>query len=284
MDKRFINLYDEYVHGFIDRRRFIDRLTLLAGSTAAATALLPMIENDMARAETVPESDGRITVETVSVPGVNGLKGYLARPRAGGRRPAVLVIHENRGLNPHIRDVTRRFATEGFLALGLDYLSPLGGTPENQDAATQMFMNLKPEDVLASGRAAVAYLDGHANSNGKVGAVGFCWGGGAVNDLAWAEPRLDAGVPYYGRQPAADKVAQIRAPLLIQYAEHDERINAGMEAYATALRAANKPFEQHVYAGTGHGFNNDTNQARYNKAQADVAWGRTVTWFRRHLV
>jgi len=283
MEKRFIRLYDEYIHGFINRRSFIDRLTVLAGSSAAAYALLPMLENDMARAQTIAENDPRITAQDVTVPGYPNLKGYLATPKAGGKHPAILVIHENRGLNPHIKDVTRRFAAAGYVALGLDYLSALGGTPADQDAATRMFMDLKPEVVAAEGKAAVAYLQKHPASTGKVGAVGFCWGGGAVNDLAVADVGLSAGVPYYGRQPAADKVANIKAPLLLQYAGEDERINAGIPAYEQALKAAGKTYEVHIYPGSMHGFNNDTNQARYNKAAADQAWARTMGWFKKYL-
>jgi carboxymethylenebutenolidase len=283
MDKRYIQAYDEYVHGFIDRRSFIDRVTMLAGSTAAATAILPLIENDMARAETVPANDGRLVTERVNIPGVEGLRGYLVKTRTGpAKRPAVLVIHENRGLNPHIEDVTRRMALEGFVALGLDYLSPLGGTPADQDKATAMFQQLKPDGVLASGKAAVAYLKARPDTNGKVGAVGFCWGGGTVNDLAVAGV-INAGVPYYGRQPAAAGVASINAPLLLQYAGDDERINAGIPAFEAALKANRKPYQVYIYPGTGHGFNNDTNAARYNKAAADQAWSRTVAFFKQHL-
>lgn len=283
MEKRFIHLYDEYIHGFINRRSFLDRLTVLAGSTAAATALLPVLENDMAKAETVPETDARITARMIDVPGFPKLRGYLATPKAAGKHPTVLVIHENRGLNPHIKDVTRRFATEGYVALGLDYLSVLGGTPDDQDAATKMFMDLKPDDVLAEGKAAIAFLKTRPDSNGKVGAVGFCWGGGTVNDLAVSDPNLTAGVPYYGRQPSPDKVAMIKAPILAQYAGDDERIDAGIPAFEAALKANNKVYEIHVYPGAMHGFNNDTNTARFNKAAADQAWGRTLGWFKKYL-
>ena len=283
MEKRFINLYDEYIHGFINRRSFLDRLTVLAGSSSAAYALLPVLENDMARAETIPESDPRITAAMIDVPGFKDLRGYLATPKARGRHPAVLVIHENRGLNPHIRDVTRRFAAAGYVALGLDYLSPIGGTPEDQDAATKMFMNLRPDDVLNCGHAAIVFLKNRDDTNGKVGAVGFCWGGGTVNDLAVSDANLTAGAPYYGRQPSADKVAGIKAPLLLQYAGDDERIDAGIPAYEAALKANGKVYEVHVYAGAMHGFNNDTNTARYNKKAADEAWGRTMGWFRKYL-
>ncbi len=207
MDQRIIDLYDYYTHGGLSRRSFLDQLAGLAGSTAAAAALLPVLTSNYAKAQTVAETDPRITAETVDVPGFAGLKGYLVKPKeASGRLPAVIVIHENRGLNPHIRDVTRRMATEGFLALGLDYLSPMGGTPADEDKGREMIGQLKQPDVIASGRAAVAYLKGRPDSNGMVGAVGFCWGGGAVNNLAVNEPELAAGVAYYGGQPMAEDV------------------------------------------------------------------------------
>jgi carboxymethylenebutenolidase len=284
MDQRIIDLYDLYTHGGMNRRSFLDRLAALAGSTAAASALLPVLQNNYALAQTVPESDPRIVAETVDIPGVTGLKGYLVRPKAGGERlPAVIVIHENRGLNPHIRDVTRRMATEGFLALGLDYLSPMGGTPADEEKGREMIGQLKQPDVIASGKAAVAYLKGHPNGNGKVGAVGFCWGGGAVNNLAVNEPDLNAGVAYYGSQPKAEDVPKIRAALMLHYASLDERINAGIPAYEAALKGAGKPHEIHMYEGANHAFNNDTNAARYDKTAADQAWSRTVAFLKKHL-
>jgi carboxymethylenebutenolidase len=284
MDQRIIDLYDLYIHGGMNRRSFLDRLAALAGSTAAASALLPVLQNNYALAQTVPESDPRIVAETVDIPGVTGLKGYLVRPKAGGERlPAVIVIHENRGLNPHIRDVTRRMATEGFLALGLDYLSPTGGTPADEEKGREMIGQLKQPDVIASGKAAVAYLKGHPNGNGKVGAVGFCWGGGAVNNLAVNEPDLNAGVAYYGGQPKAEDVPKIRAALMLHYASLDERINAGIPAYEAALKGAGKPYEIHMYEGANHAFNNDTNAARYDKTAADQAWSRTVAFLKKHL-
>jgi carboxymethylenebutenolidase len=284
MDQRIIQLFDEYTHGGMNRRSFLDRLATIAGGAAAATALLPLLENNYAHAQIVPESDPRITTETVQVPGVQGLSGYLAQPKAGGKHPAVLVIHENRGLNPHIKDVTRRLATEGFLALGLDYLSPIGGTPSDEDKARDMIGTLKQPDVVASGRAAVAFLEKHADGNSKVGAVGFCWGGLAVNNLAINEPNLDAGVAYYGRQPPADQVAKIQAPLMLHYAGLDEPVNTGIPAYEAALKAAGKTYEIHMYDGANHAFNNDTNAARYNKVAADLAWGRTVAFLKKHLM
>ena len=284
MDQRIIDLYDYYTHGNLSRRDFLDRLTALAGSAAAGAALLPILQSNYALAQVMPENDPRITAETVDVPGVQGLKGYLVRPaNASGKLPAVIVIHENRGLNPHIRDVTRRMAAEGFLALGLDYLSPMGGTPSDEEKGREMIGQLKQPDVIASGKAAVAFLEAHPNGNGRVGAVGFCWGGAAVNNLAVNEPKLDAGVAYYGGQPKAEDVAKIQTPLMLHYASLDERINAGIPAYEGALKAAGKAYELHMYEGVNHAFNNDTGAARYNKEAADLAWGRTVAFFKKHL-
>jgi carboxymethylenebutenolidase len=195
----------------------------------------------------------------------------------------VVVIHENRGLNPHIKDVTRRVAVEGFAALGVDCLSPLGGTPDDSDKAGELFATLKPDDALADIRAAFAALKARAGGNGKVGAVGFCWGGGMVNNLAVVEPTLAAGVAYYGRQPSADKVPAIKAALLLHYAGLDQGIDAGIPDYEAALKKDGKTYEIFVYPNTNHGFNNDTTEARYNKEAADLAWGRTVAFFKKHL-
>ena len=195
----------------------------------------------------------------------------------------VIVIHENRGLNPHIKDVTRRMATEGFIALGVDYLSPMGGTPADEDKGREMIGQLKQPDVISYGKAAVDYLQQHPDSNGNVGAVGFCWGGGAVNTLAVNEPDLKAGVAYYGRQPDPDDVGKIQAPLMHHYASLDERINAGIQAFETAMKQAGKTLELHMYEGVNHAFNNDTNAARYDKEAADLAWQRTVAFFKKHL-
>jgi carboxymethylenebutenolidase len=284
MDQRIIDLYDDFTHGGMSRRSFIDKLAALAGSTAAATALLPILQNNYAQAQTVQENDQRITAETVDIPGAQGLKGYLVKPKdAAGKLPTVIVIHENRGLNPHIKDVTRRVATEGFIALGLDYLSPMGGTPEDEDKGREMIGQLKAPDVIAYGRAAVAYLKGRPDSNGKVGAVGFCWGGGAVNNLAVSEPNLNAGVAYYGGQPKAEDVAKINAAMMMHYGGLDERINAGIPTYEAALKQADKTFEIYVYEGANHAFNNDTNAARYDKEASDLAWRRTVGFLKKNL-
>ncbi|MEJ1158075.1 dienelactone hydrolase family protein [Prosthecomicrobium sp. N25] len=284
MDQKIIDLYDDFTHGGMNRRAFLDRLASLAGGTAAATALLPLLENNYAQAQTVPESDPRITAETVSFPaGAAQVSGYLVKPKAAGRYPAVIVIHENRGLNPHIRDVTRRMAVEGFTAFGVDFLSPLGGTPTDEDKARDMFQSLKVPDVVAWGRGVVAGLKARPDTNGKVGSIGFCWGGGVVNALAVAEPDLGAGVAYYGRQPKAEEVASIKAPLMLHYAGLDQGINAGIAAYEAALKAAGKSYELFLYEGVNHAFNNDTNAARYDKAAADLAWGRTVAFLKKSL-
>ena len=284
MDQRIIDLYDDFTHGGMNRRNFLDKLAALAGSTAAATTLLSVLQSNYAKAQTVEESDPRITTETVDIPGVPGLKGYLVRPKdSAGKLPTVIVIHENRGLNPHIKDVTRRVAAHGFMALGLDYLSPMGGTPADEDKGREMIGQLKQPDVIASGKAAVAYLKGRPDSNGKVGAIGFCWGGGAVNNLAVNEPNLNAGVAYYGGQPKAEDVPKINAAMMLHYGGMDERINAGIPAYEAALKQGGKTYEIYVYEGANHAFNNDTGAARYNKEAADLAWSRTIGFLKKTL-
>jgi carboxymethylenebutenolidase len=280
MDRQFIDLFDRYTHGAMPRREFLERLASIAGGTAAAAALLPLLENNYALAQMVPENDSRIITETLNFAGGSG---YFAKPASGGPFPGVIVIHENRGLNPHIKDVTRRLAVEGFAALAPDYLSAMGGTPEDADKAREMIGQLKPGDAVATSKAAVAALKSNSAVNGKVGAVGFCWGGGQVNALAVAEPGLAAAVAYYGRQAPADQVASIQAPLLLHYAGNDERINAGIAKYEKALKDAGKTYDLHTYGGAEHAFNNDTNAARYNKQAADLAWGRTVAFLKKHV-
>ncbi len=284
MDQRIIDLYDRFTHGQLSRRDFMDGLAKLAGSTAAATALLPVLTNNYAQAAIVAPEDARIETRRVSYPTPGGaVSGYLVRLKgADAKRPAVIVIHENRGLNPHIEDVTRRVALEGFLAFAPDLLTLVGGTPTNEDEARDKIAKLKSEDTAAQLVACVTFLKAHPMSTGRVGAVGFCWGGGKVNELAAASPDLDAGVAYYGMQIPADKVPAIKAPLLLQYAGLDERINAGMEAYRKALTDNGKTFEIFVYDGANHAFNNDTNATRYDKAAADLAWGRTVAFLKKY--
>jgi carboxymethylenebutenolidase len=207
----------------------------------------------------------------------------MARPKGAGKLPAVIVIHENRGLNPHIEDVTRRIALEDFLVLAPDLLSPAGGTPQNEDAARDMISKLDGEQTVRNLAAAISVLEKHGNSNGKVGAVGFCWGGGMVGELAVNAPALDAGVVYYGRQPKATDVERIKAPLLLQYAGQDARINEGIPAFEEALKKANKSYTIYIYEGAQHAFNNDTSEARYHKSAAEQAWARTIAFFKEHL-
>ncbi len=284
MDQRIIDLYDTFTHGGMDRRQFLDRLATIAGSTAAAVALLPVLQNDYAQAAIVAADDARLVTERAAFESPKGkINGYLARPNAKAKRPVVLVIHENRGLNPHLEDVARRFAAEGFLAYAIDLLSLVGGTPENEDAARELHAKLNQDDAVTALVAAVTFLKQHPESTGKVGAVGFCFGGLMVNRLAAASPELDAGVAYYGRQIPAVQVPAIKAPLLLHYAETDPGVNAGISDYEAALRANSKKFTTHVYTGAQHAFNNDTGAARYNKAAADLAWSRTVAFFKDTL-
>jgi carboxymethylenebutenolidase len=284
VDQRIINLYDRFTHGGMNRREFLDRLAELAGSAAAAAALLPLLQNDYARAAIVPPDDGRLSAERIGYDSPKGkIGGYLVRGKSGQKRPAVIVIHENRGLNPHIEDVARRLAVEGYLALAPDLLSVNGGTPPEEDKARELHTKTEREDMIAAALAAVPFMLKHAESTGKVGAVGFCFGGGVVNRMAAGSPDLAAAVPYYGVQIAAELVPAIKAPLLLHYAENDENINKGIGAYETALAANNKKYKIYIYPGTQHAFNNDTGAARYNKAAADLAWSRTLAFFAENL-
>jgi carboxymethylenebutenolidase len=280
-----IDAYDEYTHLTLDRRGFMQKLTTLAGSGAAAAAIMPMLAANQANATIIAENDARLEAADVTYPGAAGeMKGYLAIPKeAVAKLPAVIVIHENRGLNPHIRDVARRMALEGFVALAPDFLSLNGGTPANEDEARSMFQSLDMAATVANGEATRAFLASHEKTNGKVGAIGFCWGGGMVNRMAVASPELGAGVAYYGSQVPTEQVPSIKAPLMLHYAGLDERINAGTEAYKAALDANGKTYELHMYEGVNHAFNNDTSAARYDKAAADLAWSRTVEFLRKNL-
>jgi carboxymethylenebutenolidase len=268
MDQRLVDLFNHYTHGGMSRRAFLDRFAALAGGAAAASALLPLIDYNYAKAETVAESDPRISAEMLEIAGVAGLKGYLVTPKSASPHGSVVVIHENRGLNPHIKDIARRIGIEGFEALAVDCLSPLGGMSDDSDQSASLFQTL---------------LKARPGGNGKVGAVGFCWGGGQVNNLAVAEPELTAGVAFYGRQPSADKVPAIKAALLLHYAGLDQGIDAGIPAYEAALKQAGKTYEIFVYPNVNHGFNNDTSEARYNKEAADLAWSRTIGFFKKYL-
>ncbi len=281
-----IDAYDDYTHLTLDRRSFMERLTMLAGSGAAAAAIAPLLAANSASAEIIAASDNRLQAKDVVYGGTSGkkMKGYLVRPKnATGPLGGVIVIHENRGLNPHIRDVTRRMALEGFIALAPDFLSPAGGTPEDEDQAREMIGKLDPATTVANAEVSLEYLSALEGGSGKVGAIGFCWGGGLVNRFATQSPELRAGVAYYGAQPSAADVPAIKAALLLHYAGLDERINAGIDAYRKALEANGKTFEIYVYDGVNHAFNNDTAAARYDKTAADLAWQRTVNFLKKYL-
>jgi carboxymethylenebutenolidase len=284
MDQKIIDLYDGLTHGLCSRREFIDEAAKIVGSTAAAAALIPLLQCDYAKAETIPASDPRLASERISFDTPRGkVAGYLSRPKAKGKRPAVIVIHQNRGLNPHIEDVTRRFAVEGFLALAPDLLSPLGGTPAKEEDQLALFAKIDRTD-FAIGTTAVSFLKTHPESTGKVGLTGFCWGGGIVDLVAMNSPDLAAAVPYYGPIPAdKSKVKDITAPLLLHYAGLDTRLNAGIPEWEAALKANNKKYTLYMYEGANHAFNDDTAGPRYNKAAADLAWGRTLAFFKEHL-
>ena len=279
-----ISAYDEYTHLTLDRRDFMKKLRALAGSGAAAAAIAPMLAASKAAAETVPENDNRLTTTDLTYRGAPGdIKAYAAMPRDATKLPAVIVIHENRGLNKHIKDVTRRLALEGFLAMAPDLLSPSGGTPDDEDKAREMIGAITQDIYGTNLAAAVEFLKTHPNSTGNVGAIGFCWGGGQVNRLATLSPDLKAGVAYYGAQVPADEVPRIKASLMLHYAGLDDRINAGIDAYKAALEANKKDFQIFVYDGVNHAFNNDTSSARYNKQAADLAWNRTVEFLKKKL-
>ncbi|MER9959378.1 dienelactone hydrolase family protein [Mesorhizobium sp. M0045] len=280
-----IDAYDEYTHLTLDRRRFMEQLTRLAGSGAAAAAIAPLLAANSAQAAIVAEDDPRVKGEDISYPGSGGeMKGYLVRPGdQTGKLGTVIVVHENRGLNPHIRDVARRVALEGFVALAPDFMTPLGGTPDDENRARDLFSQLDPAQVAANAVATVAYLKGYKDGNGKVGAVGFCWGGGTVNMLAVNAPDLAAAVAYYGMQPKAEDVPKIKAALMLHYAGLDTRTNAGIDAFKKALDAAHVEYSVYVYEGANHAFNNDTSAARYDKKAADLAWGRTIAFLKEKL-
>jgi carboxymethylenebutenolidase len=284
VDQSIINLYDRFTHGGMTRREFLDRLAELAGSIAAAAALLPLLQNDYARAAIVASDDARLNAERVAYDSPKGrIAGYLVRGKASEKRPAVIVIHENRGLNPHIEDVARRLAVEGYLALAPDLLSVNGGTPPDEDRARELHSKTEREAMIAAALAAIPFMLAHAESTGKVGAVGFCFGGGVVNRMAAGSPELAAAVPYYGLQVPVEMVPAIKAALLLHYAEKDDNINKGIAAYEAALSANNKKYAIYVYPGTQHAFNNDTGAARYNKAAADLAWSRTLAFLAENL-
>ena len=283
MDQKIIDLYDKYTHELLDRREFLRRLAIVAGSTAAANALL-LLENNDARAQVVPKDDPRIQAEHMKYPGATGeVRAYLVRPKDDKKLPGVVVIHEIRGLVPHIEDVARRVALEGFLAIAPDALSPLGGTPEDPEKAPPLMGQLDRQATMNNYLAAVRYLKTHPLSTGKIGVVGFCWGGGMANRLAVNSPDLSAVVPYYGDQPASEDVSRIKASLLLHYAGLDERINKGIPAFEEALKKVSIYYKIYMYEGAKHAFNNDTWADRYNKEAAQLAWQRTISFLKEKL-
>ncbi|MDQ8021100.1 MAG: dienelactone hydrolase family protein [Moraxellaceae bacterium] len=286
VSQEVIALYDEYTHAPLERRVFMKRLTAITGSTAAAYTVLPLLESNYAQAQLVKGDDTRLAYERVSFPGAGGdLRGYLTYPKtATGKLPAVIVIPENRGLNPHNEDVARRLALAGYLVLAVDYLTPVGGTPADEDRARELISKLDPAQVLGNSQAAVQYLKAHARSTGKVGVVGFCWGGREANRLAASGADIGGAVAYYGAVPAnLAEVPNIKAPLLLHYAGTDENVNKGWPGYEAALKAAGKKYEAHIYEGGIHGFNNETSAARYNETLAKLAWQRTLDFFAKNL-
>lgn len=285
-DQELLILFDAYVHGTLDRRGFLERAQKFATAGMTATALLAALSPNFAAGQQIARDDKRIKTEMVSYPssaGTGTVKGYLAKPaNATGKLPGVLVIHENRGLNPHIEDITRRLALDNFLAFAPDALTPLGGYPGDEDKARELFAKLDQRKCTEDFVAGVTYLKGRDDCSGKLGVVGFCYGGGMAHTLATRLPELNAAVPFYGNQPPVEDAAKVKTPLLIHFAAVDERINASWPAYEAALKAAGVNFTAYQYPGTQHGFNNDTTP-RYDAAAAKLAWERTLAFFNRQL-
>ena len=283
MDQKIINLYDSYTHSQLSRKEFIKKLSILTGGTAIAMTMLPLLENNYAAAASLVD-DSQLETETITYKGVNGeMKGFLAKPKNAKNLGTVLVIHENRGLNPHTIDVTKQVAAAGFIALGLDALSVVGGTPADEDKARDEIGKLDPAANLQNFILGLDYLRKRKDGNGKVGCVGFCWGGRMVNLLAVNDPNLQAAVAYYGSQADAADVPKIKASLMLHYAGLDERINAGIPAYEAALKQQGIDYQLYVYEGVNHAFNNNTSPTRYNEAAAKLAWGRTIDLFKKKL-
>lgn len=282
MDQRIITLYDEYTHKPLSRTEFLQRLSVITGSMTAALAILPFIEVNGSKAAMTSDQD--LFTERVSYRGVNGdMQAYVARPKEEKKYAAVVVIHENRGLNAHIEDVARRAASAGYLAIAPNALSPLGGTPANDDEARAKFQQLKAEESLENFVNAFSYLESRQDTNGKFGCVGFCWGGAMANNLAVHVSKLKAAVAFYGRQAKLEDVPKIKAAVQLHYAGLDERINAGMAAYEDALKKAGVTYEQYLYEKVNHAFHNDTAPTRYDETAAKLAWQRTIDFFGKHL-
>lgn len=284
MEKEITQLFENHKNGGNSRREFMRKLVIITGSVAAAVTIIPILENNSLTAAEKAEKLAEVVSKMTTYPAATGdMKAFEAMPKQGKKFPAVIVIHENRGLVPHIKNVTNRMAAEGFLALAPDALSPVGGTPEDISNVGELFRQLKPEETTKNFVAAVKYLKTHPNSNGKVGCTGFCWGGAMTNNVAVNCENLDAAAPYYGSVPKTEDVPKIKAPILAHYAENDERINAGIPAFEEALKANNKKYQIYTYPGTQHAFNNDSNPERYNAEQAKIAWKRTVDFFKENL-
>lgn len=282
MDQKIISLYDEYTHSGISRKDFMKKLAVLTGSTALALSVLPLLENNYAAAATVNEDN--LQTENITYKGADGdVKAFLAKPKDKKNLGCVLVIHENRGLNPHIIEVTKRIAAEGFLALGVDALSPFGGTPADEDKGRDLIGKLDPEKNLQNYLLGLQYLRNREDGNGKTACIGFCWGGGMANKLAVADPKLLAAVAYYGAQPKTEEVAKIKASIMLHYGGLDERINSGIPAYEAALKENHIDYKVFIYDGVNHAFNNDTSPTRYNEAAAKLAWQRTIALFKAKL-
>ena len=284
MHQEIVDLHEKYSRGLLDRREFLKRLAILAGSAVAANAVLPLLEGDSAMAQITAKDDARLIVEYAKYAGETGeIRANLVRPKRDAKLPGVLVIHENRGLNAHIEDVTRRVALEGFLAMAPDALSPLGGTPEDPEKAPALIGQLDKEKTIKDYLAAVKYLKTHPLSTGKVGVVGFCWGGAMANQVAVHSSDVVAAVPYYGAAPAPEDVPKIKASLLLHYAGLDERINSGIPAFEAALKKASVDYRIYMYEGAQHAFNNDTAPSRYHKEAAQLAWQRTIAFLKEKL-
>ncbi|MCQ9422233.1 dienelactone hydrolase family protein [Pseudomonas sp. LJDD11] len=283
---QLLELYDYYAHGQINRREFLDRAAKFTAGGLTAVGVLAALSPDYALAEQVPFTDPDIVAEYVSYPSPNGhgqVRGYLVRPaKASGKLPGVVVVHENRGLNPYIEDVARRVAKAGFISLAPDGLSSVGGYPGNDDKGRELQQQVNPEKLLNDFFAALEWLMAHDATTGKVGITGFCYGGGVANAAAVAYPELGAAVSFYGRQPKAEDVPRIKAPVMIHYGELDTRINEGWPAYEQALQAAGTTYQTYIYKGANHGFHNDSTP-RYDEAAARLAWERTLEWFKRYL-
>ena len=286
MEQKYINLYDEYTHSDdMSRRDFVDRLIKIAGSSALALTLLPTLENNQAKAQTVPKGDKNITAKYIEYQGASGkMRGYLAMPKKiKGKIPAVVVIHENKGLQPHIEDVARRAALAGYIALAPDALSPFGGTPDDLDKARGLIGKLDYPKTVKDFVAAVEYVKTYKKSSENVGCVGFCWGGSMANQLAVNSSDMKAAVAFYGSQPDAEDVEKIKGAVMLHYAGLDERINAGIPAYEAALKKNKVDYKLYIYEGVNHAFHNDTNEARYNAEAAKLAWSRTLEFWKEHL-